>query len=245
MRLLLITLVVLFPIIVLAAWIFQTTSGEGVRKDPLRTSPRMLIGVAVATFAVGGALGMLWSSINSPQNETRVDRRPRIAVLPLIDMSPGGDKAYFSDGIHEELISRLAEIRSIAVPSRTSVNRYRDTDLSTRDIARELNADYILEGSVRHSSDRVLITLQMIDGETDNHVWVQDFDRKLTVENLFDIQQSVARNVAKLLRTQMAPGELQSLSKAPTNNIAAYEAVLKGGFHYHRYSREDLRLAIE
>jgi len=166
-------------------------------------------------------------------------------VLPLKDMSPGGDKAYFSDGIHEELISRLAEIRSIAVPSRTSVDRYRETNLSTRDIALELDVDYVLEGSVRHSSDRILITLQMIDGDTDNHIWVQDFDRELTVENIFDIQKSVAQNVARLLRTQLAPGELQLVSRSPTGNIAAYEAVLKGIFHYRRYRREDLRLAIE
>jgi len=245
MQLLLIALVLLFPIVVLMAWIFQSTSEERFRRDPSRTSPGMLIGVAVITFAVGGALGVLWSSLNPAAVETPLDRRPRVAVLPLKDMSPGGDKAYFSDGIHEELISRLAEIRSIAVPSRTSVDRYRTTDLSFQDIAQELDADYILEGSVRHSSDRVLVTLQMIEGETNNHVWVQDFDRELTVENLFDIQKDVAQNVAKLLSTQLAPGELQLLSQAPTASIAAYEATLKGFFHYRRHGREDLRLAIE
>jgi len=245
MRLLLIALVLLFPVVVLMAWIFQSTSEDRFRRDPNRTSPGMLIGVAVTTFAVGGALGVLWSSLNPAEVDTPLDRRPRVAVLPLKDMSPGGDKAYFSDGIHEELISRLAELRSIAVPSRTSVDRYRKTDLSFQDIAQELDADYILEGSVRHSSDRVIVTLQMIEGETNNHVWVQDFDRALTVENLFDIQKDVAQNVAKLLRTQMAPGELQLLAKAPTANIAAYEATLKGIFHVRRYSREDLRLAIE
>ena len=245
MRLLLITLVVLFPAIVLVAWLFQMTSRHAIRKDTHRSSPRMLIGVAVATFAIGGTLGLLWSSVNSVQDEKLVDRRPRVAVLPLKDMSPGGDKAYFSDGIHEELISRLAEIRSIAVPSRTTVDRYRDSDLSAHDIALELDVDYILEGSVRHSSDRILITLQMIDGHTDNHIWVQDFDRKLTVENVFDIQKNVAQNVARLLRTQLAPGELQLVGRSPTGNIAAYEAVLKGTFHYRRYRPEDLRLAIE
>ncbi len=245
MRLLLIALVVLFPVVVLVAWIFQVSSKRVIQRDALRTSPGMFIGVAVITFAIGGALGLLWSSLNSAQDETPLDRRPRVAVLPLKDMSPGGDKAYFSDGIHEELISRIAEIRSIAVPSRTSVDRYRETDLSTQAIAREMKADYILEGSVRHSSDRVLITLQMIDGETDSHVWVQDFDRELTVENLFEIQREVARSVAELLSTQMAPSELQLLASAPTTSIAAYEATLKGLFHYRRYSREDLRLAIE
>lgn len=244
-RFLLITLVVLFPVVVLAAWIFQTTPDRAIRRDAFRTSPGVLIVVAVVTFALGGALGLLWAYLNPSQVESPADRRPRVAILPLKDMSPAGDKAYFSDGIHEELISRLAEIRSIAVPSRTSVDRYRETTLSTLDIAQELDVDYVLEGSVRHSADRVLITLQLIDGETDNHIWVQDFDRELTVDNLFDIQQNVARNVAKLLRTQLAPDELRLLGTVPTDNITAYEAVLKGGFHYRRYNREDLRLALD
>lgn len=244
-RFLLITLVVLFPVVVLSAWIFQTTPENVIRRDTLRSSPGVLTVVAVVTFALGGALGLLWAYLNPSQLESPADRRPRVAILPLKDMSPEGDKAYFSDGIHEELISRLAEIRSIAVPSRTSVDRYRETTLSTPDIAQELGVDYVLEGSVRHNTDRVLITLQLIDGETDNHIWVQDFDRKLTVDNLFDIQQNVARNVAKLLRTQLAPDELRLLGAAPTDNMAAYEAVLKGAFHYRRYSREDLRLALD
>ena len=244
-RFLLITLVVLFPVVVLAAWIFQTMPDRAIRKDAIRTSPAALVAVGVVTFALGGSLGLLWTYLNPSQDQSTADRRPRVAILPLKDMSPAGDKAYFSDGMHEELISRLAEIRSIAVPSRTSVERYRETTLSTRDIAQELGVDYVLEGSVRHGSDRVLITLQMIDGETDNHIWVQDFDRELTVGNLFDIQQIVAQSVAKLLRTQLAPDELRLLGTAPTNDIAAYEAHMKGIFHYRRYSREDLRLAVE
>ena len=245
MRLLLVALVVLFPVVILAAWVFQISSGREIRRDAVRSSPAVLVGVAIATFTVGGALGMLWASFNAGQLESPVDRRPRIAVLPLKDMSPGGDKAYFSDGMHEELISRLAEIRSIAVPSRTSVDRYRKTDLSTREITVQLDVDYLLEGSVRHSSDRVLITLQMIDGATDNHIWVQDFDRQLTIDNLLDIQRSVAQNVARLLRTQMAPGELQLVTRVPTENIEAYEAYLQGLYHYRQYDPDGLLLAIE
>lgn len=244
-RFLLITLVVLFPVVVLTAWIFQTTPDRVIHRDTIRTSPGVLIVVAVVTFALGGALGLFWTYLNPSHVESPVDRRPRVAILPLKDMSPAGDKAYFSDGIHEELISRLAEVRSIAVPSRTTVDRYRETTLSTRDIAQELGVDYVIEGSVRHSTDRVLITLQLIDGETDNHIWVQDFDRELTVDNLFDIQQNVARSVAKLLRTQLAPDELRLLGTTPTDSVAAYEAVLKGTFHYRRYNQEDLRLALD
>ncbi len=243
-RYLLITLVVLFPVVVLAAWIFQTMPDRVIRKDAIRTPPAALVAVAVVTFLLGATLGLLWTYLNPSQDQGPTDRRPRVAILPLKDMSPAGDKGYFSDGMHEELISRLAEIRSIAVSSRTSVERYRETTSATRDIAEELSVDYVLEGSVRHGTDRVRITLQLIEGETDNHIWVQDFDRELTVDNLFDIQQNVALSIAKLLRTQLAPDEL-SLLGAPTDNIAAYEAVMKGVYHYRRYHPDDLRLALD
>lgn len=245
MRLMLVVLVVLFPIVMLGAWAFQMTPAGDVRREFSQNSPATLLAIAVATFVVGAGLGWLWSSLNADKDVSRADRRPRIAVLPLKDMSPNGDKAYFSDGIHEELISRLAEIRNIDVPSRTSVDRYRDTDLGSREIARELDVDYLLEGSVRHSSDRVLITLQMIDALDDKHVWVQDFDRQLTVENIFDIQKTVAKNVATLLRTQLNPSDLKQLTEAPTKSLAAYEASLKGSYHYRRFSFDDLRLAVD
>jgi len=245
MRLILVVLVVLFPIVILGAWALQTSPTGDVRRDSTRSSPVTLFTVAAVTFVVGAGLGWLWSSLNADDDISGVDRRPRIAVLPLKDMSPNGDKAYFSDGIHEELIARLAEIRSIDVPSRTSVDRYRDTNLGSRDIARELDVDYLLEGSVRHSSNRVLITLQMIDALDDKHVWVQDFDRQLTVENIFDIQKTVAKKVATLLRTQLNASELEQLAEAPTKSLAAYEAALKGSYHYRRFSFDDLRLAVD
>ena len=245
MRLVLFALVGFFPIFILGAWAYQTTPSGEVRRESSGSDPMTLVAVAAVTFAVGAGLGWVWSSLNTYHDESRVDRRPRIAVLPLKDMSPNGDKAYFSDGIHEELISRLAELRNIDVPSRTSVDRYRNTDLGTREIARELDVDYLLEGSVRHSSDRVLITLQMIDAHDDKHVWVQDFDRQLTVENIFDIQKTIAQNVARLLRTQLNPSELERLTEAPTKILAAYEAELKGNYHYRRFGRTDLRLAVD
>ena len=245
MRLVLVVLVVFFPIFILGAWAYQMTPSGDVRRETSGSGAATLIAVAAITFAVGAGLGWLWSTLNAHDEEPGADRRPRIAVLPLKDMSPNGDKAYFSDGIHEELISRLAEIRSIDVPARTSVARYRDTKLGSRQIARELDVDYLLEGSVRHSADRVLITLQMIDALDDKHVWVQDFDRQLTVENIFDIQKTVAKNVAALLRTQLNPSELERLTEVPTRNLAAYEASLKGDYHYQRYSFDDLRLAVD
>lgn len=245
MRLLLVALTVLFPVVVLVAWLYQVSSDGAIGEDSVPTSRVKLVAVALATSLISGALALLWSASYWPVDQARNDDRPRVAVLPLKDMSPNADRAYFSDGIHEELISRLSELRAIAVPSRTSVERFRAGQSSIGEIAQQLRADYIIEGSVRHSAERVLITLQLIDCKTDDHIWVQDFDRELTMQNLFDIQRSVATNVAKLLRTQLSDSELDRMSAAPTKNIAAYDAVMRGIFHYRRYNQDDLRKSVE
>lgn len=246
MRLLLAILVLGFPLVVLLAWVFQTSTSGAIERESIKIGPVILGALGFGALTVGAGLGFLWTSYYLHDEEPVQSRRPSIAVLPLIDMSPGRDKAYFSDGIHEEMISRLSEIRQFAVTSRTSVDRYRDnTDLSVREIAKELGVDFILEGSVRHSGDRVRITVQFIDAATDEHVWVRDFDKRLSMDELFDIQSEVSENIAALLRTQLTPGELQRLARVPTNSLAAYEAYLKGSYHYRRYNPQDLRIALD
>lgn len=245
MRTLLVILVLAFPVVVLLAWVFQTTATGEVRREGVHVSAGMLVLLGAVPLVIGAGLGLVWSHFNPGSQPPATSTRPVVAVLPLKDMSPGGDKAYFSDGVHEELISRLAEIRHIGVTSRTTVERYRNSQLSARQIAQQLGVGFILEGSVRHSADRVLITLQFIDAGKDEHIWVREFDERLSMDELFDIQREVARNVASLLRTQLTPNELERLARAPTKSLAAYEAYLKAIFHYRRYHPDDLRLAID
>ena len=245
MRVVLVVLVLAFPVVLLIAWIFQAEPRGTLRREPVQLAPVTLALLAAASLLIGSGLGYLWSSFNVHESDVPGSARPGVAVLPLKDMSPGGDRTYFSDGIHEELISRLSEIRHIAVTSRTSVERYRDSELSVPDIADELGVDFILEGSVRHGADRVRITVQLIDAVTDQHVWVRDFDKQLSMEELFDIQRDVSENVADLLRAQLTPNQLRQLARVPTDSLEAYDAHLKAGFHYRRYDREDLRIAIE
>lgn len=245
MRVLLAVLVLAFPIIVLLAWVFQESPTGVVEREALQLQPREIAFLGVVTLLIGAALGLLWVTYHSRGEEVAQFQRPGVAVLPLKDMSPGGDKVYFSDGVQEELISRLSEIRHIAVTSRTSVDRYRDSKLTAREIADELAVDYILEGSVRHSTDRVRITVQLIDAVKDEHVWVREFDKRLSMDELFDIQRDVSENIASLMRTQLTPSDLQRLARVPTDSLAAYEAHLKAVYHYRRYNEQDLRIAIE
>ncbi len=245
MRFLLAVLVLAFPIVAVLAWIFQVRTDGRVERERSRSSVSQMVLLALSTLLLSAGLGWLWTELRSPGVADTLTTRPRVAVLPLRDMSPQGDKAYFSDGIHEELIARLSEIRHIAVTSRTSVDRFRKSTLTVPEIASELGVQYILEGSVRHSGDRVRITLQFIDATSDEHLWVRDFDELLSMDKLFDIQQDVSTTIASLLRTQLTPSELDRLAHMPTDSVEAYEAHLKGVYYYRRYNVDDLRLAVD
>ncbi len=168
-----------------------------------------------------------------------------VAVLPFQDLSAGSDKAYFSDGIHEEIITRLSEVDGLAVTSRTSVLPYRDVQKNLREIARELQVNLIIEGSVRHSGDRVRITVQLIDAVNDNHLWAENYDRPLSVSELFDIQSDVAGQIANALETELIVDEKGTAEELPTDSLKAYDSYLLGRYHLWRANADDLRRSIE
>ncbi|MCZ6827717.1 MAG: winged helix-turn-helix domain-containing protein [Gammaproteobacteria bacterium] len=167
-----------------------------------------------------------------------------LAVLPFEDLSAAGDQAYFSDGIHDEIIGRLSKIDILNVTSRTSVLPYRNAAKNLREIARELGVKLIIEGSVRHSDDRVRITVQLIDADNDNHLWAQNYDRPLSVSNLFAIQSDVAEQIARELETELTVEELDELAQLPTKNLDAYNSYLLGRYHLWRGNPQDFRLSI-
>ena len=212
--------------------------------NPAKDRPaRAFLRFAVAGLLLAGvvwAVGMRFSARDAKHGSTS---RHSIAVLPLKDMSPGGDQAYFTDGIHEELLSRLAELEHFDVPSRTSVEAYRERKVPAKQIAEELGVDTLLEGSVRHASGRVRVTVQLIDGQTDRHLWVQDYDRMLSMDNLFAIQRDLAQAIARELGAQLSPDDQAQIERKPTQSLAAYDAYLKGKYHADQYTSDDLRRA--
>jgi TolB-like protein/DNA-binding winged helix-turn-helix (wHTH) protein len=125
-----------------------------------------------------------------------------LAVLPFNDLSEDRNFGFFADGMQEELLPRLARLDEIAVLSRTSAEQYRNTTESIPDISRALKANGIIEGSVRVSGDKVRITVQLIEGATDRHIWAETYEEELTVENIFAIQNDVANRIAETLRVE-------------------------------------------
>jgi TolB-like protein/cytochrome c-type biogenesis protein CcmH/NrfG len=148
-----------------------------------------------------------------------------LAVLPFANMSDDKDNAFFTDGIHEDILTNLAHIHDLRVVSRTSVMQYQDTKKPIRQIAAELGVAYILEGSVRRAGNRVRVTGQLINAATDEHVWAQAYDRDLT--DIFAIQAELAQAIADALNAALSPQEKVLIALRPTENVAAYDLFLR------------------
>jgi len=151
---------------------------------------------------------------------------PRLAVLPLANISADPKDEYFADGLTEELISVLSQIRGLRVIARTSVNQYKATSKSVAQIGSELGVTSVLEGSVRKSGNRLRITLQLIDVGTQEHEWSANYNRDL--EDVFAIQAEVAEQTAGALKLQLLKSEQKAIQEKPTSNLAAYDAYLRG-----------------
>jgi TolB-like protein/Flp pilus assembly protein TadD len=173
------------------------------------------------------------------------DERQSVAVLPFENLSPDPSDSYFTDGIHDEIISRLGKIGALRVISRTSVMEYRGQARSLGQIADELGVTKIVEGTVRRAEDRVRITAQLIDARTDAHIWAESYERQLL--DVFSIQSDVARQIALALQTELTPEELARIEARPTGNLDAYQAYLRGRYFMHlpHFTAENLNRALQ
>ena len=174
---------------------------------------------------------------------TRIPPIQSLAVLPLTNLSGDPDQEYFSDGLTDTLITDLAQMGSVKVISRTSIMRYKKTDKSLPEIARELNVGGIIEGTVQRSGDRVRITAQLIEGATDKHLWAQSYER--AVKDVLALQDEVARDVANEIKVKLTPQEQARLTRARPVNPEAHELYLRGRFHWNKRSPEGVRKSIE
>ena len=211
----------------------------GTPSAPRPHSRRWRLGMAVAV-AVLVVLGLSIGLRGGPQGPTI----STLAVLPFNDMSEDRSFGFFADGMQEELLSRLARLDEIAVLSRTSAEQYRNTTESIPNISRALNANGIIEGSVRVNGDKVRITVQLIEGATDRHIWAETYEEELTVENIFAIQNDVANRIANALRVEYRRQKSGSLV-LPTANLDAYNLYLLGRYHTFRQTPESLDLAVQ
>lgn len=176
-----------------------------------------------------------------PTTGDPADDRPCVVVLPFANLSGDPENEAFSDGVTEDIMARLAGIRGLRVISRTSAMTYKGSRHNLPQIAGELGADAVVEGTVRRSADRVRVTAQLIAAERDEHLWADTYDRVL--EDVFSVQSDVAENIARALHAELTPGEQERLERQPTENPTAYELCLKGWGTVDSFTPEGLRKA--
>jgi adenylate cyclase len=165
-----------------------------------------------------------------------------IAVLPFINMSGDPEQEYFSDGITEDIITDLSKISSLFVVSRNTAFTFKGQHVDIDQVANRLGVQYVLEGSVRKSQERVRVTAQLIDGRTNGHIWAERYDRKF--EDIFDLQDDISRSIVHALRIRILPSELENITQKPTGNAEAYRYYLMGrGFFHRGHTKRYLRLA--
>ncbi len=178
--------------------------------------------------------------------QTKSNKKPQkisVAVLPFFNMSNDQDQEYFSDGLTEDIITQLSKIKALKVVSRTSVMQYKKNPKPIREIGRELGVAVILEGSVQRSAEKVRITAQLIDANSDEHMWSDSYDRD--ARDIFSIQREVAISIADVLNATLSITETQQLDQTPTANLQAYDLYLRGKFLIEKRDREDLMMARE
>lgn len=216
-----------------------------------RRRPRRLIlwllAAAVALVALGVGVWQLGSGETSETSDAgssiaTASPSSTVAVLPFANLSPDEENAYFADGMHEDILTHLSKIEGLTVIARTSVLRYRDTEKSVGEIAGELRADSVLEGSVRRSGDQIRISAQLIDPQTEGHLWAETYDRRL--DDIFAVQTDIARSVARSLEATLSTAQEERLASRPTESLAAYDLYLKGREAHHRDTETDNREAV-
>jgi len=209
-----------------APWMEPEKSKTGVPQATVAMRPDLGSGflvTLVACLALGFAIWMTWQHFYT-KSAAPVIRS--LAVLPLQNFSGDPAQEYFADGMTEELITELSRIHAIKVISRTSIMEYKGTKKHLPQIARELGVDGILEGSVRREGDQVRITVQLLDGPNDRHLWSEDYQREM--RGILDLQRDMAQAIARQIRIEVTPQQQARANSGRAVNPEAYEAYLRG-----------------
>ena len=231
LRLVIVLLLIGFPIALILAWAFDVTA-QGIKAAPTSGASgshlrRNVITLVAAGVIVSAAAGFFLLPRVSAH---KVDKS--IAVLPFESLSDEKENAYFADGIQDDVLTKLSKIGDLKVISRTSVMPYRGKTSNVREIGKALGVGAILEGSVRRVGNRVRVNVQLINADTDEHLWAEDYDRDLT--DVFAIQTDLAQQIVRELQAKLSPMEKAQIERRPTENSEAYLAFVEAHELFYR-----------
>ena len=224
-----------FPLALILAWALELTP-EGIKRAEVSVGEKRMwtITAVLAVLAVG------WLQYGAPaMKQGVVADDASVAVLPFVNMSGVADNEYFSDGLTETLLHKLAQVNELKVAARTSSFAFKGKDVDIREIARILGVAHVLEGSVQRSDNRIRVTAQLINAEDGSHIWSENFDR--TLDDIFSIQDEIAREVAARLTSELLAEQV--VEDTGTDNPQAYDLYLRGLDQLLQHSFESLKNA--
>jgi TolB-like protein len=251
-RLVMMLVVIGFPVSLLLAWAFELTPQGIKRTESADAAQRHSRGGAWIFIVIVGvilSLGLFWLgryTASKPalpaENRTVGPPSKSVAVLPFANLSRDPDNAYFAAGIQDEIITRLAKIGELKVVSCLSTQRFKSASDDLPAIANQLGVANILQGSVQRTADTVRVNVQLVKADTDNHLWADTFDRKLT--DVFQIESDIAKTIAEKLQTKLTGSEERALSIKPTADSEAHQLYLQGRYLWNRRTGGNLKKAL-
>jgi len=251
-RLVVLLLIIGFPIALIIAWAFETTP-EGIKGTEAADAAGQQSrgGAWIYIVLIGAALsvglffvGRYTAGRATPRHSEAATASPQksIAVLPLVNESGNPGDEYFSDGLSEELIAALGQIRDLKVIGRSSSFRFKDRKEEPKTIGEKLGVSTLLDGTVRKQGDRVRIVAELVNAADGIQLWTRTFDREL--KDIFALQEEIARAVAESLKVTLLGSQDRPTQRGTPSNVEAHNAYLQGHFHFQRRNLEDYRKAV-
>ena len=242
-----------FPIAPVLAWVFELTP-EGLKRtevaDAARQQSRGKTWIYIVIIGAILSIGLFFlGRYTAERNETPRQSgaatilQKSIAVLPFENLSDDKSNAYFTEGVQDEILTRLAKVADLKVISRTSTQYFKSAPDNLPQIAKQLGVSNILEGSVQKSNDQVRVNVQLINALTEAHLWADTYDRKLT--DIFAVESDIAKSIADALQAKLSSSAEHVLASRPTDNAEAHELYLKGRYFWNRRTGENLKKAAD
>jgi TolB-like protein/Tfp pilus assembly protein PilF len=254
-RLIVLLVIIGLPVALVLAWMFEITP-EGIKRTetadamPASARSKKHVWIYVVVIAAAVSIGLFFLGRYSAGNqatarpsEAATASQKSIAVLPFENLSRDPDNAYFTEGVEDEILTRLAKIGDLKVISRTSTQHFKSAPENLPHIAKQLGVAHILEGSVQKSNDQVRVNVQLINAINEAHLWADTYDRKLT--DIFAVESEIAKTIADTLRAKLTRSAEHVLASRPTENPEAHELYLKGRYFWNRRTGENLKKAID
>jgi TolB-like protein/tetratricopeptide (TPR) repeat protein len=250
-RLIVLLIIIGLPIALVLAWSFELTP-EGIKRTatadamPAKARKRKHAWIFVVVFGGLVSIGLFFLGRYSAGNKTASPAgisSKSIAVLPFDNLSRDPDNAYFTEGVQDEILTRLAKVADLKVIARTSTQKFKSAPENLPDIAKQLGVANILEGSVQKVGDQVRVNVQLINALTSTHLWADIYDRKLT--DIFAVESDIAKGIADTLRAKLSSSAEHVLASRPTENPEAHELYLKGRYFWNRRTGANLQKAAD